>query len=386
MRLAELDTAGIAYRFLGPTAMDHFCGLPKSPVVYLEAAAGTVELATACEEPSFPGLIGWDVLVSAGGHEALIRSEDSADTLPAHLTDPFSTFSWDPMRRAFADPSGLYPLLKEARRRIRDVSATKGRTLADAEPVPISTFPEIAAALPPLAPTTAAILTARLPIGISAAFIEPWNANSAMPPLFHRSVIAAVLTGPWADRGLEILFHSGYIADVLPEIAEMDLIEHSKEGHPEGNVWRHSVETLRYRKSRDLTVALALLLHDSGKPQSHSNGAKKFDGHADIGAHVAARVLDRLGFRREIVDDVRWLVRYHMIPGALRRLPDYRRDPIMSSALFPLLLEVYRCDLSSTFRGPENYYDACTVYRRFLKSQRGRVDLPDQKLVKMYTE
>jgi poly(A) polymerase len=58
----------------------------------------------------------------------------------------------------------------------------------------------------------------------------------------------------------------------------------------------------------------------------------------------------------------------------------------MSSALFPLLLEVYRCDLSSTFRGPENYYDACTVYRRFLKSQRGRLDLPNQKLVKMYTE
>jgi hypothetical protein len=123
MRLAELDTAGIAYRFLGPTALDHFCGLPKSPVLYLEAAAGTVELATACEEPTFPGLIGWDILVSAGGHDALIRSEDSADALPAHLTDPFSMFSWDPSRRAFADPTGLHPLLKEARRRIREVSS-----------------------------------------------------------------------------------------------------------------------------------------------------------------------------------------------------------------------------------------------------------------------
>ena len=254
------------------------------------------------------------------------------------------------------------------------------------EPVALTSFPDIYPTLPTLAATTAAVLTARLPIEIPAALMEPWNANIEMPPMFHRTVLAATLTGPWAERGLELLFRSGYIADILPEIAQMDLIEHSKEGHPEGNVWRHSVETLRYRKSRDLTVALALLLHDSGKPQSPSNGVNKFDGHADIGARVAAKILARLGFHRETVDDVRWLVRYHMIPGALRRLPDYRRDPIMSSALFPLLLEVYRCDLSSTFRGPENYYDACTVYRRFLKSQRGRTALPDQKLVKMYTE
>src|SRR6056297_2409799 len=104
MRLPELDTAGISHRFLGHTALDHFCGLPASPVVYLEATAGTVELATAYEEPGFPGLVGWDIQVSTGGHDALIRSDDSADALPSHLADPFSLFSWDPARRAFSDP------------------------------------------------------------------------------------------------------------------------------------------------------------------------------------------------------------------------------------------------------------------------------------------
>jgi poly(A) polymerase len=370
MRLPELDTARIHYRFLGTTALDRFFDLPEGPVGYATVDAGIVELASMFDRTSFPGLPGWDILVDAGGQEVVVRDDDRSEPIPSSLSDPLSTFSWDPRRRAFGDPSGLYPLLKEARRRLRETISRKGTTLGDVEPVGLGQFPEIRDLLSGIDGVAAAIFTARLPIVFPSGILRPWDGDPGYPSTYHRFVISEILTGPWAERGLEVLRKTGYIATVFPELDVMHGTEHSKEGHPEGDVWRHSIETLRYRKTRDLTIALALLFHDSGKPQSRPQGHKKFAGHADIGAGIVRSVLDRLEFPPETIDAVRWLVKYHMIPGALRRLPDHRRDPIMRSELFPLLLEVYRCDLSSTFRGPENYYDACAIYRRFLKSNR----------------
>ncbi|MFP4152784.1 MAG: HD domain-containing protein [Alkalispirochaeta sp.] len=370
MRLPELDTARIHYRFLGTTALDRFLDLPEGPVVYVAVDAGVVELASIFDHTSFPGLPGWDLLVEAGGREVVIRDDDRGEPIPPHLADPLSTFSWDPRRRAFGDPSGLYPVLKEARRRIRETLSRKGTTLGDVEPVDIGEYPEVRDVLSGIDGVAAAVYTARLPIVFPRKLLRLGENDPGHPATYHRFVVTGILTGPWAERGLELLRKTGYTAAVLPELDVMHGTEHSKEGHPEGDVWRHSIETLRYRKTRDLTIALALLFHDSGKPRSRPQGHKKFDGHADIGAGIARDVLERLEFAPETVDAVRWLVKYHMIPGALRRLPDHRRDPIMRSELFPLLLEVYRCDLSSTFRGPENYYDACAIYRRFLKSNR----------------
>jgi len=200
-------------------------------------------------------------------------------------------------------------------------------------------------------------------------------------------LLELILTGRFAWRGLQVLARSGYIDDVLPELAPMNRTNHSKEGHPEGNVWKHSVETMKYRKNPDFIVSLSLLLHDSGKPYAEPEGTNRFNKHAEIGADLSRRVLDRLEVPRYDVEGITWIVRNHMMPGALERLPDYRRDPIMDSPLFPQLLEVYRCDLSSTYRGPEGYYRACRVYRRFLKrNRRRREEHATRRLVELYVE
>jgi len=56
-----------------------------------------------------------------------------------------------------------------------------------------------------------------------------------------------------------------------------------------------------------------------------------------------------------------------MIPQALDILPLSRSEKLMESPHFPQLLELYRCDLCSSFRGPEDYYSACKRYRSWLK-------------------
>lgn len=386
MHLPEFDTNRITYRFLGTTALDHLLELPAAPILFAEVDAGVVEIASLIEERSFPGLSMWDLAIVSGGKEILLREAEGSDLFEQDAIDPFSTFSWNPRRRAFGDPHGLYPLLKTMRERIKSIRGKRHHTLADVEAVPFRSFSEIVSRVGTLSATTAAILTARYPIQLDDDHVVPWKSHQEVPNRFHRDLLTLILTGPWAHRGLDTLLAAGYVDAILPELARMDSTEQSKEGHPEGNVWQHTIETLRYRKDRDELVGLALLLHDCGKPQSSPSGHKRFDGHADIGARIARGILQRLEYDPEVIENVQWLVRYHMIPGALRRLPDYRRDPFMRSELFPLLLEVYRCDLSSTFRGPDNYYDACAVYRRYLKSNRSNYSTSHRRMVEHYVE
>ncbi|TVR71792.1 MAG: HD domain-containing protein [Spirochaetaceae bacterium] len=372
MNLPDLDATPLRYRLLGISALEVFFGLSAGLCATVEAEADLADLARYFEHIRYPGLPAWDALIPRGERDVLVRTDAGSN---GH-DHPLLQFSWDPARRAFHDPHDLYPLLKEARLRLRNGGSVPGVL----EPVPV----------PGLMPLEAALLCARFPF-IPEGTIDAWIPDTVLPPEFHRLLLSGILTGSYASRGLEILMESGYIPAVLPELALMDETDHSKEGHPEGNVWRHTVETLDYRKTADLRTSLALLLHDSGKPFADTRGERRFNRHAEIGAEMAGKILRRVGFPETVIQDVRWLIRFHMIPGALDILPDHRRDPVMASPLFPLLLEVYRCDLSSTYRGPEGYYRACRVYRRYLKRHRSsgswaRQDEEHRKKLKLYVD
>ena len=145
------------------------------------------------------------------------------------------------------------------------------------------------------------------------------------------------------------------------------------------------METFRYRKVADLRLSLALLLHDSGKPRASASEGHRFDRHAELGAIVAQRFLTRLGFSRDLSGAVVYLVRYHMLPAALPRLPLERGIPGVDEPLFPLLLELYKCDELSTFKGPEAYYEACAAYRAYLKKSRNPYRNPEAlRLARVY--
>jgi poly(A) polymerase len=386
MNITELTSHSIEFRLVGVSALELFMNTAPSPIITIETTADVVELASVVEGLSFPGFPGWDAMFTSGTHRVLVRSVERFDTA-AHtgswtdqgLHHPLMHLSYDPQRRAFADPEHLYELLSDARSRLGKRRARKKLDPTDIEPVEVDDLDAV----------EAAVLSARLPL-VPRGYpdsVPSWTETPGIPGAWHRILLEQVLTGRFAWRGLEILSRSGYIADVLPELTPMNKTDHSKEGHPEGNVWKHSVETMKYRKTPEFVVSMALLLHDAGKPYAEADGQNRFNRHAEIGADLARRLLDRLDTRREAVEDVTWIIRNHMMPGALERLPDYRRDPIMESPVFPKLLEVYRCDLSSTYRGPDGYYRACRVYRRFLKrNRRVREERTARQLVELYVE
>lgn len=445
-RIPVLEERQIAYRWVGLSAVEEYLGARPAPQRFALVAADLVELAPLFPDQRYVGLAEFDLAIDdeigtvymrcvdgfdgAGGPRASDRRAGvapaawTASTHVAPRSGPASgeellALQLDPTRRHFkgtvdAASGALYPLLRTllGRRRRAFNGATSLTTARPAAAPPANA--SCAGAVPTGAATTtdyrgavsaaldlhekpvvvppqdsgwAAVLAARLDIAYTPA--EPHD-EQLRPPTrppneWWRVLLSLILGGEYAWRGLEVLMRTGVINRVLPELQAMDQTDQSKEGHPEGNVWRHTLESLRYRKQPNELVSLALLFHDMGKPVAAPQGQNRFHRHAELGAIAAARAMRRLEYPQETIDAVHWLIRNHMIPGALEMLPESRRGPIMASPLFPLLLEIYRCDLSSTYRSPEGYYSACRIYRRFLKHAANPYRSDEGKrLIKMY--
>ena len=218
-----------------------------------------------------------------------------------------------------------------------------------------------------------------------AAQLKNFNNDSGQEE--QRVFLSELITSPNPGLGFELLKAGGFIKKHWPELAILEQADHSKEFHPEGNAWEHTMETFRHRKqgflnavgSFDIRLSLGLLLHDIGKPIAKSTGNHRYESHAELGEIQARRFLERLGFNASITRDICFLVRNHMLPAALPRLPLFRTEQIMSSDLFPLLMELYRCDESSSFKGLDGYYESSAAYQQFLKNRRNPYRTTDGK-------
>jgi poly(A) polymerase len=95
------------------------------------------------------------------------------------------------------------------------------------------------------------------------------------------------------------------------------------EHHRHKDVYEHSLTVLaqaielepRYGLDGDLTVRLAALLHDIGKPRTRSmlpDGRVEFHLHEVVGAKLARRRLTALRFPNDVVRDVSELVALHL--------------------------------------------------------------------------
>ena len=347
--ILALHQAGVQARCTRFSALDKFFRKEPAPLLTLSVSCGVIDLAKIFPGLRYPGIEKLDAALTGGEQHIYFACEAEN---PLSETFDILRLLYDPFRDSFYDPQGIYPLLRSrtvSPQKFSGETADPGYALADA-----------------------AVLVSRYAYRLeNPAAVLPFTAEGPpFPPESQRMLLAYILSGQNASEGLRLLADYGFMDALWPELACLRSIVHSKEYHPEGNVWEHTLETFRYRKNASLTLALALLLHDAGKPHASAQEGRRFDRHAEIGARVAENFLGRLKFSPSLSADVSFLVRNHMLPGLIKVLPTYRTEDVMASPLFPLLLEVYRCDLCSTFRGPDGYYEACKVYRAFLKNRK----------------
>lgn len=157
-----------------------------------------------------------------------------------------------------------------------------------------------------------------------------------------------------ADRALDDLMNLGLLHIFAPELVAMIGVDQGAYHHLD--VWSHSLLVLRNVGPADLTLRLAALLHDVGKPSTRfvdEEGDIRFFGHETVGADMTRELLRRMKFSNDQIEPVALLVRNHMrlgsapvfTPSAARRLI---RD--MGDHLEPLL-QLVEADANALKRG-----------------------------------
>lgn len=129
-----------------------------------------------------------------------------------------------------------------------------------------------------------------------------------------RSELEKILVAPAAADGLRTLVSSGLAAVVLPEL--LPTIGFEQNDFHIHDVFEHTLWVLE-RAPHELTIRLAALFHDLGKPASFSlgeNGQRHFYRHEEIGEKICREAMQRLKFSNDTSKAVSTVVRHHMRP------------------------------------------------------------------------
>jgi tRNA nucleotidyltransferase (CCA-adding enzyme) len=138
------------------------------------------------------------------------------------------------------------------------------------------------------------------------------------PERVHDEFAKLLGLAPQPSVGLRLLQDTGVLAHLWPELVEGIGVAQN-EWHAY-DVWEHNLHTVDATPPGDVTLRLAALLHDVGKPRTKDG--PHFYRHEQVGAEMAAAMLRRLRFPNETVETVEHLVRQHM----------YVQDPELSDA------------------------------------------------------
>lgn len=171
-----------------------------------------------------------------------------------------------------------------------------------------------------------------------------------------RDELTKILTEPNPRRGFELLNELNLLEQFLPEVTAMRGVEQPPEFHPEGDVWTHTLLMLEGLVNPAATLAWGVLLHDVAKPLTYEKKDRiRFNGHAELGAKMSVRILNRLRFPAHTIERVRDLVAQHLKFIELHRMKESTKKRFLRQALMPELLELHRLDSESSHRKMETY-------------------------------
>ena len=136
-----------------------------------------------------------------------------------------------------------------------------------------------------------------------------------------RDELSKLLISKNPQPGLELLVESGIAELVLPELPALRL--EVDEHHHHKDVYQHSLTVVaqaislepQYGFDRDLTLRLAALLHDIGKPATRKleqGGSVTFHHHDVVGAKLAKKRLTALRFDNDTIKAVCRLIELHL--------------------------------------------------------------------------
>jgi poly(A) polymerase len=180
-----------------------------------------------------------------------------------------------------------------------------------------------------------------------------------------REELTKLLNRPGACRGMEMLCDSGLLRELLPEVEAMRGVEQPPAFHPEGDVWKHTLQMLDALHQgtgdeADHRLAWAVLLHDVGKAvtRSEDENGVHFYGHVQKGGQIAESMMRRLKFSGADLELVLALIHHHM---RFMHVQDMRPNTLkrfLRLPAFDLHLALHRLDCLGS-HGMLNHYEFC---------------------------
>ena len=154
----------------------------------------------------------------------------------------------------------------------------------------------------------------------------------------------------------------------IPEIKPMfNYEQHNR--HHDKDLWRHTTSAIAAIESAPL-LRITMLFHDLGKPaacRSDSDGTCHFKGHQNISAKMTDKILHRLKYPNDFINDCITLIKYHDVrfSGNKRRLKHVMS--VIGEENVIQLLKVQRADImaQSMYMRKEKIHDldlTCKVF------------------------
>jgi poly(A) polymerase len=172
-----------------------------------------------------------------------------------------------------------------------------------------------------------------------------------------RDEVFKILTGPDPSRGLQLMFDSGILEVILPEVAAMDGVQQPPQFHPEGDVFVHTCLMFTLSQERSETLSLAILLHDVGKPPTFVVKERiRFDGHADLGAKMAEEICRRLRISNQQIEEVVDLVKDHLRFIHVQEMRESTLKRFLRKTNFHDHLELHRLDSLASHGNLSSYH------------------------------
>jgi tRNA nucleotidyltransferase (CCA-adding enzyme) len=180
------------------------------------------------------------------------------------------------------------------------------------------------------------------------------NANlisTISPERIQEELNKLLLKAKYPSAGFRLMQRVGLLERIIPELAAGVGITQPG-GYHAYDVFEHSILTAD-SAPRELVIRLAALLHDVSKPETKvpTQEGATFYGHEKRGSRIAQKVLRRLRYSNQIIEQVTLLVDKHMFTSGvtdkgLRRL--IRR--MGEELVFPLL-DLRRADVVAQGKG-----------------------------------
>jgi putative nucleotidyltransferase with HDIG domain len=132
-----------------------------------------------------------------------------------------------------------------------------------------------------------------------------------------------ILSSPKPSIGLLLLFDSGVLEIVFPEIAIMAGVDQRKDYHHK-DVFLHTLQVVDNicKETDNVWLRFAALVHDIAKPPTKRFVEEigwTFHGHEDLGARMMKKIFHRMKLPLHQLEYIEKLVRLHLRPIALAK-------------------------------------------------------------------